>query len=40
MIDRLPVASYSIAARICLGIAVFGGALLVATAITSIYFVR
>jgi hypothetical protein len=40
MIDRLHVASYSIAARVCLAIAVFGGALLVATMISSTYFMR
>jgi hypothetical protein len=32
--------SYSIPARICLGVAIFGGAVLVAMAITSIYVMQ
>ncbi len=32
--------SYSIPARVCFAIAVFGGALLIAVAVTSVYFIK
>jgi hypothetical protein len=40
MIDQPHFGSYSIPGRICLGIAIAGGALLVAAAITTIYFMQ
>lgn len=40
MVDRPYSDTYSIAARICLAVASLGGVLLVATAMTSLYFMH
>jgi hypothetical protein len=40
MVDNPHFDTYSIAARICLAIASLGGVLLIATAVTSLYFMH